>query len=113
MTRFSANLGFLFNEYPFLERFEAAARKGFKAVEFPSAYAHDAEDVARAAREAGVEVVLTNLPAGNEDAGDVGLIGVPGREADFARTLDQALHYAAAFACPRLHAIGGHHARRS
>ena len=36
----AANLHFLFTEVPFLDRFAAAARAGFKAVEFPDAYDH-------------------------------------------------------------------------
>ncbi len=107
MTRFSANLGFLFTEVPFLVRFDAAARAGFKAVEFPSPYDHAAEEVARAARDASLEVVLINLPTGDEDKGDVGLTGVPGREADYAVSLEKALHYAAALDCPRLHTMAG------
>ena len=107
MTRFSANLGFMFGEHAFLDRFDAAARAGFKAVEFPSPYAHDADDVAKAARDAAVQVVLINLPAGDEDKGDVGLTGVPGREADYAETLGLALTYAAALDCPRLHTMAG------
>ena len=107
MTRFSANLGFLFTELPFLDRFDAAARAGFKAVEFPSPYDHAAEDVARAAREASVDVVLINLPVGDENQGDVGLTGVPGREADYADGLETALDYAAVLDCPRLHTMAG------
>ncbi len=34
MPRFAANLNFLFTELSFLDRFEAAAKAGFKAVEF-------------------------------------------------------------------------------
>jgi 2-dehydrotetronate isomerase len=34
MPHFAANLSFMFNEVPFLERFEAAAKAGFTAVEF-------------------------------------------------------------------------------
>ncbi len=38
MPRLSANLSFLFNEVPFLDRFGEAARAGFRAVEFAFAY---------------------------------------------------------------------------
>ena len=39
MPRFSANLSMLFTEHAFLDRFEPAAKAGFKAVEFLFPYA--------------------------------------------------------------------------
>jgi hydroxypyruvate isomerase len=107
VLRFSANLSFLFDELPFLERFGAAARAGFEAVEFAFAYDHEPEDIAGAAHAAGVEVVLINLPPGDLAAGDRGLAAVPGREKDFAEALATALRYAEALECPRLHAMAG------
>ena len=38
MPRLAANLGFLFAEVPFLDRFDAAAQAGFTGVEFASPY---------------------------------------------------------------------------
>lgn len=107
MPRFSANLSFLFTELPFLDRFDAAARAGFQAVEFTNAYDHNADDVAHAARAAGVRTVLTNLPPGEFDDGSIGLAAVPGRESEFAEALELALGYAGALDCPRLHATTG------
>ena len=69
MPRFAANLTLLFADVRFLDRFDAAARAGFRAVEFVSPYDHAPEEVARAARDAGVEVALFNLPAGDWGAG--------------------------------------------
>ena len=34
MPQFCANLTLLFNEHPFMERFKAAAKAGFKGVEY-------------------------------------------------------------------------------
>jgi hydroxypyruvate isomerase len=107
MLRFSANLSFLFGEVAFLERFGAARAAGFDAVEFAFAYDHEAEDIAGAAREAGVQVVLINLPPGDLEAGERGLAGVPGREKEFAEALATAIHYAGVLGCPRIHAMAG------
>ena len=41
MPKFAANLTMLFNELPFMQRFEAAAKAGFKAVEYLFPYAYD------------------------------------------------------------------------
>lgn len=107
MPRFSANLTMLFGEVPLLERFAAARRAGFGAVELVSPYEHPAAEVARAARDAGVEVALFNLPAGDWASGDRGVACDPARTAEFRAGLERALEYARALSCPRLHAMAG------
>ena len=48
MPRFAANLSMMFNEVPFLDRFEAAAKAGFTSVEFLFPYDHPARKSANA-----------------------------------------------------------------
>lgn len=107
MPRFCANLTLLFTERPFLERFAAAAAAGFHAVEFQFPYAFSARDIARAAEEAGVEVVLFNLHAGHWEAGERGIACHPGREAEFRLALQRAIGYALELDCPRLNCLAG------
>ena len=107
MPRFCANLSFLFTELPFPERFEAAARAGFRGVEFLFPYEHPAEEIRRWLRQAGLTQVLFNLPAGDWAAGERGLACHPGREAEFRQGLEQALDYARTLGCTRLHALSG------
>jgi hydroxypyruvate isomerase len=107
MPRFAANLTMLFNEVPFLDRFAAAARAGFDAVEFVSPYEHPEDEVARAARDAGVEVVLFNLPPGDWAKGDRGVACDPSRAAEHREGVARAVAYARALACPRLHCMAG------
>jgi hydroxypyruvate isomerase len=45
MPQFAANLTMLFNEVPFLERFEKAHKAGFTAVEFLFPYAFSAAEI--------------------------------------------------------------------
>jgi hydroxypyruvate isomerase len=97
----------LFTEVPLLERFAAARRAGFAAVELVSPYEHASADVATAAREAGVEVVLFNLPAGDWAKGDRGVACDPARVEEFRAGVARALDYARALGCPRLHAMAG------
>jgi hydroxypyruvate isomerase len=97
----------LFTERPFLERFAAAAGAGFRYVEYQFPYAWPAGAVAEAARRAGVEVVLHNLPAGDMAAGDRGIACLPGREAEFRAGVEQAIEYASAAGCPRLNCLAG------
>jgi hydroxypyruvate isomerase len=107
MPKLAANLTMMFNEVPFLERFAAAARMGFEAVEFLSPYDHPAEQVAGAARAAGVAVVLHNAALGNWGAGERGLGALPSRKADFDAAMEQAFAYARVLECPRLHVMCG------
>lgn len=105
MPRFAANLSMLYTEHPFLERAAAAARDGFEAVEWQFAYEHDAATL-RAALGS-LPLVLMNAPPGDPAAGERGLAALPGREADFRRSIDQALALAEALRCPRVHVLAG------
>ncbi len=107
MPRFAANLTMLYNELPFLERFGAAARDGFEAVEFLFPYAFDAAAVATAARAAGVRIVLHNLPAGDWDAGERGIACLPDRVDEFRAGVERAIEYAGALGVPQLNCLAG------
>jgi len=108
MPRFAANLSFLYGEHAFPQRFAAAARDGFRAVEFAFAYEHDRRELAARLSDLGLSQVLINAPPGDHTAGERGLAGLPGREADFRRTLlEQALPLAQALRCPRIHVMAG------
>jgi hydroxypyruvate isomerase len=83
MPRFAANLSMLFTELPLIERFGAAARAGFKAVEILFPYDHDPRELRGELDRHGLVQVLINTPPGDWAAGDRGLAGLPGREAEF------------------------------
>jgi 2-dehydrotetronate isomerase len=107
MPRFAANLSMLFTEVPFLDRFAAAAKAGFKGVEFLFPYAFDVDDIRARLDQLGLEVVLFNLPPGHWDEGERGITALKGREDEFAAGVDLALRYAEALGCPRVHAMAG------
>lgn len=107
MPKFAANLSLLYTELPFLERFEVAARDGFRAVEFQFPYEHAPQELAARLRTHGLQQVLFNGPPGDWAAGDKGLACLPGREAEFEAGIAQALRYAEALACPRIHVMAG------
>ena len=107
MPRFAANLTMLYNEHAFLDRFAAAAADGFTAVEYLFPYAFEAAGLARRLADNGLQQVLFNAPPGNWDAGERGLACIPGREAEFRAGFAQALAYADALGCPRIHVMAG------
>lgn len=107
MARFSANLTLLFGELPFLDRFEAAARAGFRAVEFVSPYDHAPGTLGALLDRHGLEVSVFNLPAGDWARGDRGLACDPRRAAEFRDGLPRAAAYARALRCPRVHLMAG------
>ena len=107
MPRFAANLGWLFTERPFLERFAAARAAGFEAVEFASPYEHAPGEVARALEASGLACVLFNLPMGERSRGDWGIACRPERRDEFRAGLDRALDYARALHVPRINCIAG------
>ena len=107
MPRFAANLTFLFTEVPFLERFGEAAHAGFRAVEFAFPYEYRMSEVVARQREHQLDVVLINAPPGEWAAGDRGLASLPGREHEFAASIANALQYAHALRCTRIHVMAG------
>ena len=107
MPKFAANLSMLYPEVDFLDRFDAAAKDGFKAVEYLFPYAFKASDIAVRLQANGLQQVLFNAPPGDWDSGERGLACLPGREAEFRSSLVQAIKFAGALDCPRIHVMAG------
>lgn len=107
MIRLAANLSWLYQDIPFLDRFAAAASHGFKAVEFLFPYEHPAREIAAKLRAHGLAQALFNLPPGDWAKGERGLAALPGREAEFAAALETAIGYAKELGCGTVHAMAG------
>ena len=107
MPRLAANLTMLFGELDFLDRFEAAARAGFRGVEFLFPYQYDARDLKARLRDHGLVQVLHNLPAGNWAAGERGNACLPDRVEEFRTGVDRAIEYAQALGCERVNCLAG------
>ena len=107
MPRFAANLTMMFTEYTFIDRFEAAAAQGFSWVEYLFPYAFAPEALAEKLKKNGLSQALFNLPAGNWEAGERGLACIPGREQEFAASVETAIVYANALGCAKVHAMAG------
>jgi hydroxypyruvate isomerase len=107
LPRFSANLHFLFGELPFPERFAAAARAGFRAVEFPDPYGHPLPALAERLRASDLACVLLNVPMGDRARGEMGIACLPDRTEEFRAGMDRAVEAARALHCPRLNCMAG------
>src|SRR6266536_626055 len=107
MPRLAANLSMMFNEVPFLDRFAAARKAGFDAVEFLFPYEHPAGELRKRLEGEGLTQALFNMPPGNWAQGERGLASLPGRQAEFREGVTQALDYAAVLGCRLVHCMAG------
>ncbi|PQV49864.1 2-oxo-tetronate isomerase [Paraburkholderia sp. BL21I4N1] len=107
MPRFAANLTMMYNEHAFLDRFAAAAKDGFDAVEFLFPYDFPAEEIKARLDAHGLTQALFNAPPGDWAAGERGLASLPGREDEFRRGIDTALNYARVIGNRKLHVMAG------
>ncbi|CAN7173248.1 TIM barrel protein [Acidovorax sp. LjRoot66] len=116
MPQFAANLSLMYTELPFLARFAAAARDGFAAVECQFPYAFAPTELAARLADNGLAMVLLNAPPSGTDRASMataweqqarGTAAIPGREAEFRRGVQEALEYADALGCPRIHVLSG------
>jgi hydroxypyruvate isomerase len=107
MPKFAANLTMLFNEVPFLDRFERAAKAGFDAVEFLFPYAYRPDEIKVRLEANGLKLVLHNLPAGDWDAGERGIGCLPDRVDEFRDGVAKAIDYAGALGVKQLNCLAG------
>jgi hydroxypyruvate isomerase len=97
----------MYNEHAFLDRFAAAARDGFKAVEYLFPYDFAAAELKARLGEYGLTQALFNAPPGDWAAGDRGIASLPGREDEFRRGIETALDYARLLGNDKLHVMAG------
>ena len=107
MPKFAANLSMLFTELDFLDRFEAAAKAGFKGVEYLFPYDFDKQELADRLQANGLKQVLHNLPAGDWAAGERGNACMPDRVGEFKDGVGGAIEYATALGCTQINCLAG------
>jgi hydroxypyruvate isomerase len=113
MPRFDVNLSILFTELPLAQRPAAARAAGFDAVEcwwpWPVAVPADREvdAFAAAVRDAGVRLVSLNFFAGDQAAGERGLVSWPDRETEFADSVEVAVGLGERLGCRAFNAPYG------
>ncbi len=106
MLRFDPNLRWLFTELPMHERYEAAAKAGFKGVEVAFPYETPAAEIAARLQGNGLELVQILTPL-DWAGGERGIAVLPDRVADFRESVRVAVDYAVATGCKRVHPLPG------
>ena len=107
MPKLAANLTMLYNEVDFLDRFDAAAKSGFKGVEYLFPYPYPSEQLALRLQRHGLTQVLHNLPAGDWGKGERGIACLPGRVGEFQDGVGRAIEYARALSCKQVNCLAG------
>lgn len=107
MPKFAANLTMLFNEVPFLDRFDAAAKAGFQGVEYLFPYDFQPEELVERLQRNKLTQVLHNLPAGDWAGGERGIAVLPDRQDEFREGVDRAIKYATALGCKQVNILAG------
>lgn len=107
MAKFSANLTMLFTELPFLDRFRAASRAGFRGVEYVSPYEFYPGDISDRLKANRLKQVLFNLPVGNWNEGERGIAILAERRDEFRDGVATAIRYAKALECPQVNCLAG------
>ena len=107
MPKMAANLSMMFNEVPFMDRFDAAAKAGFKGVEFLFPYAFDLNQIADKLKANNLELVLHNLPAGNWEGGERGITCHPDRVGEFQDGVGKGIEAAKKLGVKQLNALAG------
>ena len=107
MPKFAANLSMLFPELPFLARFEAAAKGGFRGVEFVGPYEYPAGQIAELLHRHTLTQVLFNMPAGNWAKGERGIGCHPDRVGEFQDGVATAIAYAKVLGNTQINCLAG------
>ena len=107
MPKFCANLSMLYNEVDFLDRFDAAAKAGFKGVEYLFPYDFSKEQIVEKLQANDLTQVLHNLPAGDWAGGERGIAVLPDRVSEFQEGVGKAVDYATALGCKQVNCLAG------
>ena len=105
--KFSANLGFLWNDRPLPDAIRAAKAAGFDAVECHWPFECPAAATKAALDETGLAMLGLNTRRGNVANGENGLSALPSRDADARTAIDEAIAYAVAISASAVHVMAG------
>jgi hydroxypyruvate isomerase len=107
VPRLAANLSTMFREWPFLDRFDAAAEAGFSLVECQFPYESPAERIAERLTRNGLAMIMFNTPPGDLAAGQLGHAALAERFDDLRASVVRAADYAGLLEVGLVHLLAG------
>ncbi|SBV99340.1 putative hydroxypyruvate isomerase [uncultured Alphaproteobacteria bacterium] len=107
MPRFSAHLGFMFQEWRMETRFAVAREAGFTGVDLGFPYDIPLGRLGDLLAMNGLELACFHAPAGDWEAGERGLAALPGRRQEFLDGLEKAFDLAEFVEAKRIHVFAG------
>ncbi|WP_417210180.1 hydroxypyruvate isomerase family protein [Antarctobacter sp.] len=105
--KFSANLGFLWNDRPLPDAIRAAKAAGFDAVECHWPYDVPVTETKAALDETGLKMLGLNTRRGDVAAGENGLAALPHRVPEARAAIDEAIAFARTLGTPNIHVMAG------
>ena len=105
--KFSANLGFLWQNEYLPDAIRSAKAAGFDAVECHWPYAVPSEEVLKALSDTRLKMLGLNTRPGDVAAGDNGLAAIKGRKDEAQKSIDEAIAYAVKINAANVHVMAG------
>ena len=99
MPKLEANLQFMFNEYDLLDRYDAAARAGFKGVEIQAPYSTPIDAILERLERNDLKHVIINLPVSDPESGSNNLPLNPDKTDLYKERVELGVRYASALGC--------------
>ncbi len=99
MPKINANIQFMFNEYELLDRYDAAARAGFKGVEIQAPYSEPTEAIQERLERNDLKHVIINLPVTDPETGLGNLPLQPDKVGIYQERVALGVEYASALGC--------------
>ncbi len=99
MPKINANIQFMFNEYELLDRYDAAARAGFKGVEIQAPYSETIDAIQERLKRNRLKHVIINLPVVDPETGLNNLPLQPDKVDLYQESVALGVEYAAGLGC--------------
>ena len=99
MPKINANIQFMFNEYELIDRYDAAARAGFKGVEVQAPYSEPINAIQERLERNNLKHVIVNLPVADPDTGLNNLPLQPDKIGIYQERVALGVEYAAGLRC--------------
>lgn len=99
MPKLEANLQWMFNEYDLIDRYDAAARAGFKGVELQAPYSLEIDQIVERLDSNGLKHVIINSPVTDPDTGTGNIALRTDRQDLYKERTAQAAEYASLLGC--------------